>query len=126
MSTLLFWYGGWGFVIPRIILGAMLIAHGWPKIKDLKQTARNFDGMGFKPGNIWGTVAAFLEFFGGIGIVIGMWVPYISFLLAGQFVVIIIWKLSKKMPFISGWEIDALVLALVIMFFTLYGGFYLF
>jgi putative oxidoreductase len=125
MSTLLFWYGGWGFVIPRIILGAMLIAHGWPKIKDLKQNAKNFEGMGFKPGNLWGTIATFVEFFGGLGVLIGMWVPYIAFLLACQFIVIIVWKLSKKMPFIGGWEIDALVFALAIMFFTLYGGFYL-
>jgi hypothetical protein len=67
MSILLFWYGGWGFVIPRIILGAMLIVHGWPKIKDLRQNASNFSGMGFKPGWLWGTIAALLEFFGGVG-----------------------------------------------------------
>jgi putative oxidoreductase len=125
MSTLLFWYGGFGFVIPRIILGAMLITHGWPKIKDLKATAMNFEGMGFKPGMLWGTVAAFLEFFGGIGLVIGTWVPYLCIFLMIQFLVIIIWKFSKKMPFVGGWEFDAIIFALLFMFFTLYGGFYL-
>jgi putative oxidoreductase len=118
MSTLLFWYGGFGFVIPRIILGLILLVHGWPKIKDVKQNAKNFDAMGFKPGELWGTVAALLEF-------LGIWVPYFCLLFLAQFIVIIIWKWAKKMPFVGGWEIDALVLALTLMVFTLYGGFYI-
>jgi putative oxidoreductase len=125
MSTLLFWYGGFGFVIPRIILGLILLVHGWPKIKDVKQNAKNFDAMGFKPGELWGTVAALLEFLGGIGLVLGIWVPYFCLLFLAQFIVIIIWKWAKKMPFVGGWEIDALVLALTLMVFTLYGGCYI-
>ena len=125
MSTLLFWYGGLGFVIPRLILGALLIVHGWPKIKDLRQNAANFNGMGFKPGVVWGTIAALLEFLGGIGIVLGLWVPYACFLFMGEFAVIIVWKWLKKMPFVSGWEMDALIFALLLMLFTLYGGFFL-
>ncbi len=123
---LLFWYGGFGFVIPRLILGAMLIVHGWPKIKNLKQTAQNFGGMGFRPGVLWGTIAAVLEFVGGIGLVLGLWVPYLCFLFLGEFFVIIVWKWAKKMPFVGGWEFDAIIFALLLTFFTLYGGFYLF
>jgi putative oxidoreductase len=125
MYPLLFWYGGWGFAIPRIILGILFIAHGWPKVKDLKVTAKNFEGMGFAPGMLWATIAAVLEFFGGIGIVLGLWVPYICFLLMVQFIVIIIWKISKKMPFIGGWELDAVIFSLLLVFFTLLGGFFL-
>ncbi|HUC31626.1 MAG TPA: DoxX family protein [Candidatus Paceibacterota bacterium] len=126
MSTLLFWYGGLGFVIPRIVLGALLIVHGWSKIKDLRQNAKNFSGMGFKPGALWGTIAALLEFFGGIGLVLGLWVPYLALLFMIQFAVIIVWKWSKRMPFVGGWEIDALIFVFFLMFFTLYGGFFLF
>ena len=122
---LLFWYGGWGFALPRIILGALLIVHGWPKIKDLRQNGKNFAGMGFKPGVLWGTVAALVEFFGGIAVVLGIAVPYLCILFMGEFGVIIVWKWIKKMPFVSGWELDALIFALALMFFTLYGGFFL-
>jgi putative oxidoreductase len=125
MSLLLFWYGGWGFVIPRLILAAMLITHGWPKIKDLTQTAKNFDGMGFRPGALWGTIAAVLEFVGGILLILGSWVPYLCFLFLGEFFVIIVWKWAKKIPFVGGWEFDAIIFALLLAFFTLYGGFYL-
>jgi putative oxidoreductase len=126
MSILLFWYGGWGFVIPRIILGAMLIVHGWPKIKDLRQNASNFSGMGFKPGALWGTIAALLEFFGGVGLVLGLWVPYLCLAFMGEFVVIIIWKWIRKMPFVAGWEMDALIFGMLLILFTLYGGWFLF
>ena len=125
MSTLLFWYGGLGFVIPRIILGAMFIMHGWPKIKDLRQNARNFSGMGLKPGALWGTIAALLEFCGGVGVVLGLWIPYLCLLFMGEFIVIVVWKWFKKMPFVSGWEMDALIFALFLVFFTLYGGWFL-
>jgi putative oxidoreductase len=126
MSTLLFWYGGFGFVIPRIILGILLVVHGWPKMKDLRQNAGNFVGMGFKPGWLWGTVAALLEFFGGIGLTLGILVPYICLFLMGEFAVIIVWRWMKKMPFVGGWELDAVIFSLLLMLFTLYGGFFLF
>jgi putative oxidoreductase len=129
MSIILFWYGGAGFVIPRLMLGALLIVHGWPKIRNLKQNAANFTGMGFKPGVFWGTIAALLEFLGGIVIVLGIWVSYASALFLCEFAVIIVWKWIKGMPFTGaagGWELDALVFSLALMFFTLYGGFFLF
>src|SRR5580658_7658830 len=103
MFPLLFFYSAWAMLALRVALGAVLIAHGWPKIKDLKQNGKNFDGMGFRPGIFWGTVAAILEFFGGILIVLGLFTVPVAFFLAGQFVVIIFWKLSKNMPLVNGW-----------------------
>jgi putative oxidoreductase len=103
----------------------LFIAHGWPKIKDLKQNARNFTGMGFEPGILWGSIAAFLEFCGGIALILGMWVPYACALFMVQFIVIIVWKLKKKIPFIGGWELDLVIFAFTFLLFTLYGGFYL-
>jgi putative oxidoreductase len=126
MFPLFFTYGGPGFVLARLILGALFIVHGWQKIKDLRQNAKNFDGMGFKPGGLWGSIAAILEFFGGIGIFLAIGVQYICLLLMVQFVVIIVWKLAKRKPFVGGYELDCLVFALLVVFFTLYGGFYLF
>lgn len=111
--------------MPRIVLGVLLIIHGWAKVRDLKQNAKNFLGMGFRPGWLWGTIAALLEFFGGIGLVLGVWVPYICLLLMGEFAVIIVWRWTKKMPFAGGWELDAVIFALALVFFTLYGGFFL-
>ncbi len=126
MSLLLFWYGGWGLVLPRIVLAALLIVHGWPKVRNLRTNARNFSGMGFKPGWLWGTIAAAVEFAGGILLALGMWVPSLCALLMGEFAVILVWKWTKRMPFVGGWELDALILMMALMFFTLSGGFLLF
>jgi putative oxidoreductase len=123
MSYLLFSAGGVGFVVPRIILGILFLVHGWSKVRDLRQNARNFSGMGFKPGVLWGTIAALLEFFGGIGIILGIWMPYLCFLFICEFIVIIVWKLAKKMPFVGGFELDLLIFAMLLTYFTLYGGF---
>jgi putative oxidoreductase len=95
----------------RLVLGVILMAHGWPKIKNMRQTAHNFNDMGFRPGMLWGMVVAFLEFFGGILLLLGLGVRTISFFLLIQFVVIIIWKLVKRMPFVGGWEFDFVILA---------------
>ena len=86
MSTLLFWYGGLGFVIPRIILRRTAHrARMAERSKTFGRTRANFNGMGFKPGWLWGTIAALLEFLGGIGVVLGLWMPYLCALFMGEF-----------------------------------------
>lgn len=46
MFMFLFWYGGWGFAVPRIVLGVLLIIHGWAKVRDLKQNAKKLSWYG--------------------------------------------------------------------------------
>jgi putative oxidoreductase len=109
-------------LVVRIALGALLIAHGWPKLKDLKTTAHNFNQMGFKPGALFGTAAALLEFFGGIAIVIGFMTQVVAALLVGEFVVTTLWRISKKHPFANGWELDLLILASAILLLSVGAG----
>ena len=122
MFPLYFLYDVWAVLILRLVLGAIFIVHGWPKIKDLKQNAKNFQGMGFRPGILFGSVIAFLEFFGGIALALGLFVLPISALFILQFLVISFWKIVKRMPFVGGWEFDLLILAGVIVLFSLGGS----
>jgi putative oxidoreductase len=122
MFPLYFLYDVWAVLALRIVLGAVLIVHGWPKIKDLKQNAKNFEGMGFRPGKLSGGISAFLEFFGGIALVLGLFVLPVSILFMLEFVVILCWRFMKKMPFVGGWELDLLILAGVFVLFSLGGG----
>jgi putative oxidoreductase len=124
MFPLYFLYDQWPVLILRIALGAILIVHGWPKIKNLKQTGKNFESMGFRPGKLFGTLAALLEFFGGICILIGLATAAIAGLFVLEFAVILIWRWAKKMPFVGGWEFDLLILACAIALFSLGGGAY--
>ncbi len=116
MLSIFFFYGGMGILALRIALALIFLVHGWQKIKNLKQTATAFDRMGFKPGFFWGTIVALLEFVGGgIGLLLGIFTPTIAALLALQFVAIVVWKLAKKQPFVSGWEFDLLILAALLV-----------
>jgi putative oxidoreductase len=112
-------YGDWGLLLLRVVFGAIVIAHGFPKLKNLKETGSNFTNMGFRPGAFWGTLAALLESFGGIALILGIVTTPVAALFVMEFLVIVIWKLAKHMPFVSGWEFDLLILsaAAVLLFF---------
>ena len=114
--------GGWASLFLRVVFGAIMMVHGLPKLKDIKATVANFAGMGFRPGAFWGPLAAVLEFFGGIALILGVMVSPIAALFAGEFLVIVIWKLIKRGAFVGGWEFDLLLLAVSFALFLLGAG----
>jgi putative oxidoreductase len=126
MFPLYFLYDMWPVLILRIALGVIFVTHGWPKIRDLKQNAKNFSAMGFKPGGLFGAIAAFLEFFGGIALIVGLGTAFFAALFVAEFAVILIWKWSKGVSLKgeNGWELDLIILASVFALFALGGGAY--
>jgi putative oxidoreductase len=124
MLSIFFYYGGFAIFLLRVALALILIAHGWSKIKDLKKTWAGFDAMGFKPGKLFGTLAMLLEFFGGIALLLGFLVAFVTFFVILQFIVIVLWKIAKKMPLVGGWEFDLLILAAAIALHFNGGGSY--
>lgn len=120
--TFLAIFSDWGIFALRAVLGAILLAHGWPKIKDVKRTGDNFAAMGFRPGIFWGPLVAAVEFFGGIALLFGLYTQIIAGLVVGEFAVIIIWKFLRKQPFVGGSEFDFLILAAALVLFTIGGG----
>ncbi len=83
----------------RIVLGAVMMYYGWPKIRDLRANARDFVGMGFKPGWFWGTLIALVEFPGGILVVVGVFAEIAAAFFAFQMLVGTFWKLKNKKDF---------------------------
>lgn len=82
--------------LTRLVLGSVMIRYGFPKIKDLKDNAKDFSKMGFKPGILWGTPMALLEFFGGIGIILGIYPELFALLFGFMMLVGAIWKTKIK------------------------------
>ena len=99
-----------------------MIVHGWPKIKDIKGTAA-WRGETFKPGIVWAAAVSVAEFVGGIFLVAGLLTQIVSFILAIQFIVII---LAMNLPkgFKGGYEFDLLILAATLALLVLGGGHY--
>ena len=109
-------------LVVRIVVGSILIYYGWPKIKDLKKNGEDFNGMGFKPGILWGTLIALVEFVGGILIIIGLYVIYAALLLSIMMIVGTIWKKTKTNKKFSDWSYDLLLLALALGLITIGPG----
>lgn len=117
-------YSDTALLILRLALGIVLVAHGLPKLRDLKKNAEDFNQMGFKPGAFFGSLAAFLEFFGGIAIIIGFMVQPVAALVVGEFIVILLWRILKKHPFVGGWELDLIIFSTAILLLSVGGGNY--
>ncbi|MCL5733073.1 MAG: DoxX family protein [Patescibacteria group bacterium] len=118
LFQLLFVFNDWAILLIRVVLGAILIIHGFPKIKNLKGTIANFPQMGFKPGWLWGPLVTFVEFFGGIALVLGFYTQIFALLIAGEFTTIVIWKIIRKQKFVGGFEFDLLIWATALLLLT--------
>ena len=106
-------------LLVRIVLAIVFLYYGLPKIKNLKSNAADFESMGFKPGWLFGTGIAVLEFAGGLLIGLG----FMSWIFAGLIFVHMavgtVWKIGwtdKKFP---DWSYDIILagLALVVLAF---------
>ncbi|MBI2888910.1 MAG: DoxX family protein [Candidatus Liptonbacteria bacterium] len=122
MFPLLSIWSDWGILLLRVVFGIVFVVHGWPKIRNWGETAKNFEAMGFRPGNVLGPVVAIVEFFGGIALVVGLWTQLVAALLLLQFVIITIWKLKNGQKFVGGWEYDLVLLAIAALFLVLGAG----
>ena len=119
---------GWALFAPRVILGAIFIAHGYPKLfKDFQGTAGFLAGLGFIPGRFWALVLGATEFFGGFALLLGFFSRLAAGLLIISMTIATLLKIFKwKVPFTKrkevGWEWDALILAGLIAIFLLGAG----
>jgi hypothetical protein len=72
--------------------------------------------MGFKPGMLWGTLIAVVEFFGGLAILSGFYAELVAALFAFQMLVGTFWKLKIKKPFSDySYDIQLFAICLVVM-----------
>jgi putative oxidoreductase len=119
-----FFYSDWALFVARLVLGVVLLRHGWPKIKDLKKNAENFSKMGFHPGFFWGSIAAVLESFGGAAVILGLWVPLVALLFGFEMLVVVFWNIFVwKRPF-SEYEFELALFGLSLLL-SVFGSGYL-
>jgi putative oxidoreductase len=110
MFPLILIWNEWSFFILRLILGLLMIVHGWPKIKNIKGIAEWMSSNGFKPGIFWAIVVALVEFIGGIFLIFGFLTQIVALLLTIQFLVIVLWRIKKHEGLIGEFELDLIIL----------------
>ncbi|MEX2054168.1 MAG: DoxX family protein [Candidatus Colwellbacteria bacterium] len=102
----------------RIVLGVVMIYYGQAKLKDLKANTRDFANMGFKPAWLWGTLTAFVEFVGGISVLLGILAPIWAFAFGVQMIVGTFWKVKAGKSFRDySYDLQLLTMCLVIITF---------
>jgi len=107
-------------LIGRLALGALFLAHGWPKIKDMRKPIGFVKGTGWPGGAMFAVLFTLLEVFGGLALVLGFLTQIVAVLFVLEMIATAIFSKTKlKRNFISGYELDiayaafALVLALL-------------
>ena len=102
-------------LIVRIIFGATFFFYGWPKLKDLKSNASDFESMGFKPGWLFGTPVALLEALGSLAVILGLfnWVMAAGF--AIHMTTGAIWKITKTDKPFTDWSYDLLLFSIALL-----------
>ncbi|MBI4991853.1 MAG: DoxX family protein [Candidatus Harrisonbacteria bacterium] len=115
-------FNDWTLLFLRLVVGLIFLAHGWPKLKDLKATQQNFGMMGFKPGWLWGTVVAVLEGIGSVLLILGLLTQAFGLLFAVEMVVAAVWKKNRGMGLVNGYELDLLLIVAGLVLATMGGG----
>lgn len=115
-----FVFSDWTFLVLRVVLGAVMIYHGLPKLKNLKATIDDFASMGLKPGIFWALLSGIAEFLGGVFLVLGFLTQVASLVLAIQFVLVVLWV--KGLKNFKSLEFDLLILASLLVLMTVGGG----
>lgn len=107
-------------LIARLALGAIFIAHGYPKAMDFRKPVEWVKSTGWPYGATFAVLFSFLEFFGGFLLIIGFLTQVVAVLFFLEMIATTIFSKTKlKKQFILGYELDvgyaafALVLALI-------------
>lgn len=108
----------WILFFIRVLMGIILVYYGWPKCKNLASCAKDFEGMGFRPGVLWGTLIAVVEFFGGIAMLTGAYAELVASIFGFQMIVGTFWKVKIKKDFTEySYDLQLLALCVVLMAF---------
>ncbi|MFB6212529.1 MAG: DoxX family protein [Candidatus Magasanikbacteria bacterium] len=123
MIPIFYLFSEWGLLFLRIVVGAIMVVHGKPKIENMEKTKSDFSDMGFRPAFFWGWLVAMLEFIGGIALILGFLTQLFALLFFIQFLVIL-FTVKKEANFRGGYEFPLLILVSSLVLLTSGGGLY--
>lgn len=119
MLNYLFLYQDFAPLVLRLVLGVLFAAHGYPKLfKMYAGFAGWLESIGIRPGRFWALVVGVVEFFGGLALILGIFVQYAALLLAINMLVAMAVTKWGKVRLIEmekmGWELDLALLAIAV------------
>ena len=111
----------WGLVVLRIVLGAILINHGYVKLfGESAGLLAFFESTVLPMPGFMLLLAGAIEFFGGILLVLGLWSRLVGLIVALEFLVVVLFiKLSQGF---TALEFELLILAVAFAISSLGSG----
>ncbi|ANE03167.1 DoxX family protein [Corynebacterium crudilactis] len=101
------------FLLARIILGVILIAHGWDKfaITGLEGVTGFFDSLGIPAAGIAAPLAALVEIIGGIAIILGAFTRIAAAIVALDMLLATLFAHISSGIFVTnnGWELTGAI-----------------
>jgi putative oxidoreductase len=110
----------------RVVVGATLVMHGYPKLKNPQATLKWAGSLGVPAAAT--VLAIVLEFLGGIALILGILVPIVAFFVVLEMIGNMALKKSKmKAPYLTGesasaYEIDVTYILLAVTLIVLGAG----
>lgn len=102
-----------GLLAARIILGIVLVAHGWQKFHDwtISGVTGNFTKMGIPAAHLSALFAASVELVGGILLILGLLTPLVALLVVADMLGAFLYVHGKHGIFIDqgGWELVGVI-----------------
>lgn len=97
-----------GFLLLRISVGVIFIVSGWGKLTGIGSIISLMTGIGLPVAAFWAYLVAFVEFLGGIAVILGVYTRFFAKLLA---VIMLVALLTVKIK--SGFQAARIDIALL-------------
>lgn len=114
----------WGLLITRVILGVVLVAHGWQKFTEwgITGTTASFEEMGVPAPPASALIASIVELGGGVLLILGLFTTVAGLLVALNMLGAVLFVHAPHGVFVAGngWELVA-VIGLASLVFALVG-----
>ncbi|VXB99399.1 DoxX family protein [Citricoccus sp. K5] len=114
----------WGLLVTRVVLGVVLVAHGWQKFTEwgIAGTTASFQEMGVPAPPVSALIASIVELGGGILLILGLFTTVAGILAALTMLGAVLFVHAPHGVFVAGngWELVA-VIGLASLVFALVG-----
>lgn len=106
----------------RVMLAAVMLYFGLPKIKDPLKTAKTFVSKGARPGWAWGWMSIVVEVFGGCALLFGVFVTAGAVGAVVMGALGLFWDIVHFRKQFTHWSYNLLVLGLALVILTFGAG----
>jgi len=116
-------FDDWALLILRLVVALIFLVQGWAKIKHLKEFSGSFNtATKSRAGSIAAPIVAFLEFLGGLSLLIGFFTQIAALVLALLAALKLGWRLTRLSDEKLNLELSLLLFASLLVLTILGGG----